>query len=163
MTIGQQPVYDDISLVERLSLMIDFFHPRGHQKLSPEALATVISQEYLRQEIRPDTITRFLNGDTGTLPADVRNAICDLMKLPRDYLAEEETTDAIRQLTVQLQIVIEMRDRGVNYIAGRAGSVPQLGELLAVLDAIRLIPTPASDSPAADTPAGDTPATLRAI
>lgn len=139
--IGSQPdEYRSIALVDRLRLMIDFYRPAGHPSLSPEALATVISQQGLNREIACDEIRLFLNEEARILDGDVRRALCDLMKVPRVYLESEQITEEVRIITVQLQIAIGIRDRGIDYLAGRAGSTTSFEALRQVLETIRMIP-----------------------
>lgn len=153
--IGDQPdMYDSIALVDRLRLMVDFYRPAGHSPLTPEALATVISQQTLKNEMQSDEIARFLDGRAESLAPAVRDALCDLIGVPRAYLESEKTTDQVKMVTVQLQIAIGIRDRGINYLAGRKGYGSSFSQLRQVLETIRSIPVAVSHSQQFDTETG---------
>lgn len=144
--IGNQPdEYDSMTVVDRVRLMIDFYRPAGHPALTPEALATVISQQELKSDIQPDCIAEFLKGRR-ELALDVRAALCNVIGVPQVYLESEIETEHVRMITVQLQIAIGIRDRGINYLAGRRGNNGStLAQLRQVLETISLIPIPDSN------------------
>lgn len=157
--IGEQPDFSEPLFTNaRLDLMIDYYRPHGHRKLTAEALATFISNEHLSRTVAPEEIAAFLERRSSYLGDDVRVALCTLVGTPHDFLSESADPDLVKRVTLELKIVIEIRDRGVGYLAGRRGDAATLTMLQSVLDSLQLLPLldAAKDQPPA-------PRSLRAI
>lgn len=159
--IGEQPDFSEaLSAQDRLDLMIDYYRPHGHPKLTPGALATFISNEHLSRTVAPEEIAAFLERRSNSLSEDVRVALCMMIGTPPDFLSESADTDLLKRVVLELQIVIEIRDRGINYLAGRRGGATTLTMLQSVLDSVRLLPLLDVDVSDGET---SSPRSLRAI
>jgi hypothetical protein len=96
--IGEQPDFSEaLSAQARLDLMIDYYRPHGHPKLTPGALATFISNEHLSRTVAPEEIAAFLERRSNSLSEDVRVALCMMIGTPPDFLSESADTDLLKR------------------------------------------------------------------
>jgi hypothetical protein len=139
--IGKQPDFSEpLPTYERLDLMIDYYRPYGHRKLTAEALATFISNEHLSRNVAPEEIAAFLERRSSELGHDVRAALCAVVGTPAEFLSESADPELVKRVALELKIVIEIRDRGIGYLAGRRGDAATLTMLESVLESVQLLP-----------------------
>ncbi|WP_072713712.1 hypothetical protein [Rhodococcus rhodnii] len=139
--IGNQPdEYEDITLAMRVRTLLDCRRPSAAAPLTRHSLASLASGLEIARVVSSDELDNLLESRATYVSEDLRAALCDPLGVPQSYLESAETTESVRRYTLQLRIGIEIRDRGITYLAGRAGSSPTLAELAAVLQTLQQIP-----------------------
>lgn len=129
-----------LTLQHKLNRLFAYFHSATETELSSGALAFLLGNK-LGREISTSDIRRARSG-SGSLPADVCDAVCSLMGVADFYLApspDDETDSLIKHEDARLHLWSAARDRGVEGLIARNATEDDLEVLIVAVEQLPLL------------------------